>query len=253
MNYFGLVIPTFPSAFFPLLSPSGDPHQLQFQLLGTKAIPKAGLLSAGLYPLLSDRGPGISPRRSRAAHHPPPRVAVGSCLPACTPAGQRAPRSLRAHGGVQPRGPVQTGAARGGGGWSGAVSGVSGQVQHWPCCRHGAGWAAGERWYLTDFPTPRTSSLGKRTQAGDARWLPGYCINRKQAAVLAPGYRTVQINPQRACPTQHGCCWPRRRAGSLMFTGNQAACPGPTRQDPLSLCLSFSLLAVKYRHPTSQE
>lgn len=33
----------------------------------------------------------------------------------------------------------------------------------------GEGWAAGERLYLPDFPTPWKSSPGGRTEAGDAR------------------------------------------------------------------------------------
>lgn len=46
-----------------------------------------------------------------------------------------------------------------------------------PRARHSAaaqavsreGWAAGERLYLPDFPTPRKSSPGGHTEAGDAR------------------------------------------------------------------------------------
>lgn len=75
INYFGLIISAFPSAFFLLLSPARDPHQLQLQLLGAKAIPKAGLLFAGLCHLRSGR-PGISPCHSRAA-------STGSTLPPC--------------------------------------------------------------------------------------------------------------------------------------------------------------------------
>lgn len=45
---------------------------------------------------------------------------------------------------------------------------AKGQVQHSSCCRHRAGRATGQRWYLTDFPTPCTSFPGVRTQSGDA-------------------------------------------------------------------------------------
>lgn len=127
MNYFGLVTSTFASTFSRYSPQPETCITSSSSCWAQKPAPKQGCSLQG-FTLSHQAGPSISPcgngASSTAAWHPPPTEAVGTCPPACTPAGQRAPRSLRAHGGVQPQAPAQTRAARGGGGWSGTLRGV---------------------------------------------------------------------------------------------------------------------------------
>lgn len=69
----------------PPLSPTRDPLELQFQLLGTKPISEVGLLPAGFHPLPSDR-PCHLPTLHRAA-------SMGSLeVPSSRGVGQLCPR-----------------------------------------------------------------------------------------------------------------------------------------------------------------
>lgn len=165
MNYFGLVISTFPSTF----SHHSPQPEIQFQLLGTKAIPEVGLLPAGFHPLPSDR-PWHLPTLHRAASMGslavPSNRGVGQ-PPACLrPRDTMHPKTyglmVGCDHGLQCRlewpGQERDGVGQG-------VGSAEGQVQQSPCCRL---WATGQRWYLTDFPTPR-SGFPCCTQAGDAQ------------------------------------------------------------------------------------
>lgn len=201
INYFGLIISAFPSAFFLLLSPARDPHQLQLQLqlLGAKAMPKAGLLFAGLCHLRSGR-PGISPCHSRAA-------STGSTLPPCLHPSRAACTPEPKWWGATMSSLEQTGAARGGGAWSkawrGVCQGPSAALVVLP-----AQGRQGRRAKMVSHRLSHAShKLSRCAHAGRGCSVAAGVLHYKRAGCCAsPGLQGHGDKPQHACPTQHRCC-----------------------------------------------
>lgn len=211
-------------------------HQLQFQLLGTKAIAEVGLFPAGFHKGQTD--PRISPHCTEqpawAAWQLSPAEVLDSCLPVCASETPCTPEP--------------------GGSWWGLTTGSSAD-----CSAQGRrGTECGREWGLPRAKCSTLCAAGSApqgrdgilqifprlaldfhacTKAGDARQLLEYCINREQAAALPSGYSAMQISPQHASPTHHGCLQARREPRAPW---EQAARPGHTGQAPFSLCLSFS-------------
>lgn len=174
INTCPLIILVLSYQLFPAPFPATLPNQRPASTLVAAAGHKSQGCSLQGFTLSHWAGPGISPCRSRAA-------STGSLATPSNGGSGQLPTCLHPSGAACTPEPM--------GSWWGPTTGSSadrsgqgrkrmergreggsakGQVQHSPCCQHGAGWAAGERWYLTDFPTPRTSSPGGRMQAGDA-------------------------------------------------------------------------------------
>lgn len=160
MNYFGLVISTFASTFSRYSPQPETCITSSSSCWAQKPALKQGCSLQG-FTLSHQAGPSISPCGNRASSTgslASPSNRGGGHLPAC-------PHPSRAACSPEPTGS-----------WWGATTGSSadqsgqgrrrmerdreggspkGQVQRSPRCRCRTGWAAGERWYLADFPTPR--------------------------------------------------------------------------------------------------
>lgn len=214
MNYFSLVISTFPSTFSHH-SPQAEICISSNSSCWTLKPPLKWGCSLQCFTLSHKTDDCISHTAQGSQHRQPGSSLQQRCWAAACLSAPRDTVHPRTYGlvvgcdhGFQHR--LECPGQERDGVWQG-VGSAEGQVQHSLCCRP---WPAGQRWYLTYFPTS-AQDLHACMKAGDARELLGYCINREQAVALPPGYSTVQISPQHASPTRQGAAGLAGQEGAL--------------------------------------